>query len=107
MRQANGAKISEQVLQMKQGLFGRNSKNIFNAEKRVEEWPSGYGTKTADGKLELTRNTTTWNEIYTKFKDQAAKDAGVTINSEDDVEAIYLVPYKIFKKQWNASRSSC
>ena len=77
------------------GAVWTNNKNIFNAEKRVEEWPSGYGTKTADGKLELTRNTTTWNEIYTKFKDQAAKDAGVTINSEDDVEAIYLVPYKI------------
>ena len=77
------------------GAVWTDNKNIFNAGNRVEEWPSGYGTKTADGKLELTRNTTTWNEIYTKFKDQAAKNAGVTINSKDDVEAIYLVPYKI------------
>ena len=77
------------------GAVWTDNKNIFNAGNSVEEWPSGYGTKTADGKLELTRNTTTWNEIYTKFKDQAAKNAGVTINSKDDVEAIYLVPYKI------------
>ena len=77
------------------GAVWTDNKNIFNAGNRVEEWPSGYGTKTADGKLELTRNTTTWNEIYEKFKDQAAENAGVTINSKDDVEAIYLVPYKI------------
>ena len=31
------------------GAVWTNNKNIFNAEKRVEEWPSGYGTKTADG----------------------------------------------------------
>ena len=34
MRQANGAKISEQVLQMKQGLFGRIIK-ISSMQKNV------------------------------------------------------------------------
>ena len=79
------------------GGIWTGNKNIFDAQTRVVTWPSGYGTKTADGKLLLTRDTNTWNTIFTVYRDDAAKKAGVQNLQTKDVEAIYLVPYKISK----------
>ena len=57
-------------------------------------WPSGYGTPNKDG-LKLDKNTAVWNDIFEAFKTKVEADNGVGSLTEDQVDSITLVPYKV------------
>lgn len=57
-------------------------------------WPTGYGT-TSEGGLVLTKGTTEWNAIFEAFKTKVEADNGVGSLTNDDVDSITLVPYKV------------
>ena len=57
-------------------------------------WPTGFGTPNTDG-LKLDKNTAVWNDIFEAFKTKVEADNGVGSLTEDQVDSITLVPYKV------------
>lgn len=68
-----------------------NSKNVKPDDVT---WPTGYGTPNKDG-LKLDKNTDKWNDIFQAFKTKVEADNGVGSLTEDQVDSITLVPYKV------------
>lgn len=68
-----------------------NSKNVKPDDVT---WPTGYGTPNKDG-LKLDKNTDEWNDIFQAFKTKVEADNGVGSLTEDQVDSITLVPYKV------------
>lgn len=57
-------------------------------------WPTGFGTPSTDG-LKLNKGSTEWNDIFKAFREKVEKDNGVGSLTEDQVDSITLVPYKV------------
>lgn len=68
-----------------------NSKNVKPDDVT---YPTGYGTPNKDG-LKLDKNTDEWNDIFQAFKTKVEADNGVGSLTEDQVDSITLVPYKV------------
>ena len=74
-----------------------NNKNLYSPSEYVVSMPTGM-VEQPDGSWLLPKNSTysqDYTAIYTAYIAQLEKDLGVTLNSVDDIEAIYLTPYKI------------
>lgn len=71
----------------------QNTTEIQNDSSRVT-WPTGFGTPNKDG-LELNKGSTEWNDIFKAFKEKVEADNGVGSLTEDQVDSITLVPYKV------------
>ena len=80
------------------GATWTNDKNIFSPGSYVVSMPSGMVAQ-GDGSWLLPKDSYSqdYTAIYTAYKAQLEKELGVTLNSEADIEAIYLTPYKISK----------
>ena len=57
-------------------------------------WPTGFGTPSTDG-LKLNKGTAEWNAIFEAFKTEVETDNEVGSLTEDQVDSITLVPYKV------------
>lgn len=75
------------------GSYG-NVENSKDVQPDDVTWPSGYGTPNKDG-LKLDKNTDEWNDIFEAFKTKVEADNGVGSLTEDQVDSITLVPYKV------------
>ena len=72
-------------------------KNLFNPNQYVVGMPEGM-VKQDDGSWLLPKNETymqDYEAIFKTYKAELQEDLGITLESVDDIEAIYLVPYKI------------
>ena len=81
------------------GATWTNNKNIFNPGAYVVDMPTGF-EKQADGSWLMPKNDTyaqDYTAIYNAYKAELEKELQVTLDSEADIEAIYLTPYKISK----------
>ena len=72
----------------------RYVENCFTVSTTDVIWPKGYGTPNKDG-LELNKNTDEWNAIFDAFKEKVEADNGGISLTEDEVDSITLVPYKV------------
>ncbi len=74
-----------------------NNKNIFTPGSYVTGMPSGL-TAQGDGSWKLTKQAypTDFSAIFNAYKTKLQEELKVTL-TEDDIEAIYLTPYKISK----------
>lgn len=74
-----------------------SGKNIFNPGQYVQSMTSGM-VKQADGSWLMPKSSyaSDYKSIYKAYKTQLEKELGVTL-TEDDIEEIYLTPYKISK----------
>ena len=72
----------------------RYVENCFTVSTTDVIWPKGYGTPNKDG-LELNKNSTEWNAIFDAFKEKVEADNGGISLTEDEVDSITLVPYKV------------
>lgn len=74
-----------------------NNKNIFNPGQYVQGMTSAM-TKQDDGSwlMPMASYASDYKSIYRAYKTQLENELGVEL-SEDDIEAIYLIPYKISK----------
>ena len=68
-----------------------NSKNV---QPDDVTWPTGFGTPSTDG-LKLNKGTAEWNAIFEAFKTEVETDNEVGSLTEDQVDSITLVPYKV------------
>ena len=80
------------------GATWTNDKNIFSPGSYLVSMPSGMVAQ-GDGSWLLPKDSYSqdYTAIYIAYKAQLEKELGVTLNSEADIEAIYLTPYKISK----------
>lgn len=82
-------------------------KNVFKPAPYIKSMP---GTKQSDGSYLLPKkgNETHYDAIYNAYKSELAKDLGIQESefSEDDIEEIYLVPYKISINNWTGDRKT-
>ena len=81
------------------GATWTKNKNVFNPGAYVTGMPKDM-VKQADGSWFLPKNDTysqDYTTIFDAYKKELEKDLGVTLASVDDIEAIYLIPYKISK----------
>lgn len=72
----------------------RYVENCFTVSTTDVIWPKDYGTPNKDG-LELNKNTDEWNAIFDAFKEKVEADNGGISLTEDEVDSITLVPYKV------------
>lgn len=74
-----------------------NNKNVFNPGAYVTEM-LGETTKQSDGSwlLNKTQYENVYSDIYNAYKEQLKTELSLDIDL-DDIEAIYLIPYKISK----------
>ena len=72
----------------------RYVENCFTVSTTDVTWPTGFGTPNKDG-LELNKNTDEWNAIFDAFKEKVEADNGGISLTEDQVDSITLVPYKV------------
>lgn len=74
-----------------------SNKNIFNPGQYVQSMTSGM-VKQADGSWLMPKSSyaSDYKSIYRAFKAQLEEELGVTL-TEDDIEEIHLIPYKISK----------
>ncbi len=74
-----------------------SGKNIFNPGQYVQGMTSGM-VKQDDGSWLMPKSSyaSDYKSIYKAYKTQLEKELGVTL-TEDDIEEIYLTPYKISK----------
>ncbi len=74
-----------------------SGKNIFNPGQYVQGMTSGM-VKQTDGSWLMPKSSyaSDYKSIYKAYKTQLEKELGVTL-TEDDIEEIYLTPYKISK----------
>lgn len=76
--------------------YDSKNKNIFSPASHIISMP---GPKQDDGSYLLPKenNSSHYSAIYNAYKEELAKDFGTDVNnfSEKDIEAIYLIPYKI------------
>ncbi len=79
------------------GATWTDNKNIFNPGQYVVSLTSSM-VKQSDGSYTLPKESYLrhWQSIYNAYKTQLEEELGVTL-SFDDIEEIYLVPYKISK----------
>ncbi len=70
-------------------------KNIFNPSQYIRTMADGM-TQQSDGSWLLDKGTyrNAYQEIFNAYKEDL-KSQGITVESADDIEAIYLNPYKI------------
>ncbi len=68
--------------------------NSWDVQPNDVTWPTGFGTPNTDG-LKLDKNTAVWNDIFEAFKTKVEADNGVGSLTEDQVDSITLVPYKV------------
>lgn len=68
--------------------------NSWDVQPNDVTWPTGFGTPNKDG-LELNKNTDEWNAIFDAFKEKVEADNGGISLTEDQVDSITLVPYKV------------
>ena len=78
----------------KQSATNASVENSMSVQPDDVTWPSGYGTPNKDG-LKLDKNTAVWNDIFEAFKTKVEADNGVGSLTEDQVDSITLVPYKV------------
>lgn len=78
----------------KQSATNASVENSMSVQPDDVTWPSGYGTPNKDG-LKLDKNTDEWNDIFEAFKTKVEADNGVGSLTEDQVDSITLVPYKV------------
>ena len=80
------------------GATWKDDKNIFSPIAYVLTMPDGM-VDNKDGTWELPKEkfSTHFTAIFTAYKAKLESDLGVTLDSEDEIEAIYLTPYKISK----------
>lgn len=73
-----------------------NDKNVFNPAPYVTSMP---GTAQGNGSYLLPKegNEDHYQAVLDTYKDELEKDLGVELKSINDIEAIYLTPYKISK----------
>lgn len=77
-----------------------NDRNVFSPSRYVVSWPDG--TKHNDGVSWLMPKAqygTHYQAIYNAYKTQLESELGVTLE-EEDIEAIYLTPYKISRNNY-------
>ena len=76
-----------------------SNKNLFNPSSYVVAMPEGMEQQ-ENGSWLMPKNATysqDYTAIFDAYKDELQKQLGVTLTSVDDIEAIYLTPYKISK----------
>ena len=78
----------------KQSATNASVENSMSVQPDDVTWPSGYGTPNKDG-LKLDKNTAVWNDIFKAFKTKVEADNGGGSLTEDQVDSITLVPYKV------------
>lgn len=73
-----------------------NNKNVFNPAPYVTSMP---GTAQGNGSYLLPKkdNEDHYQAILDTYKEELEEDLGVKLEKIDDIEAIYLTPYKISK----------
>ena len=71
-------------------------KNLFSPGAYVVGMPTGF-VKQADGSwlMPKANYSAHYTAIFDAYRAELQESLGVTINSVDDIEAIYLIPYKI------------
>ena len=74
-----------------------NKKNIFaNVGSYVRTMPDGNGLlENGSWLLPKAKYSNDYKLIFNAWKVQLENELGVTLNSPDDIKAIYLIPYKI------------
>ena len=89
------------------GATWTDDKNIFSPGAYVVSMPEGM-VKQDDGSWLMPRTATDSNgneidyssdysAIYNAYKSELEKELGIKLTSDNDIEAIYLIPYKISK----------
>lgn len=78
------------------GATWTNDKNIFSPLAYVRSMPDDMVDQ-EDGMWLLPKDKypAHFTAIYNAYKSALGKELGITLESEDDIKAIYLVPYKI------------
>ena len=81
------------------GATWTSNKNLFDPSSYVVSMPDGM-VQQEDGSWLLPKNddySQDYTAIYEAYRDELQKELEVTLDSVDDIEAIYLTPYKISK----------
>lgn len=80
------------------GAVWTNNKNIFNPSDYVVSWPDGTPHSGESWLMPKEGNEKHYRAIYDKYRAtlEAESELGVTLDY-DDIEEIYLTPYKISK----------
>lgn len=73
-----------------------NNKNVFTPSQYVVSWPDGTAHNGESWLMPRSGYENHYQAIFNAYKDKLEKELGVALEN-DDIEAIYLVPYKISK----------
>lgn len=81
------------------GASWTNDKNVFSPSRYVVSWPDGTAHNGVSWLMPKAQYGTHYQAIYNAYKTQLESELGVTLE-EEDIEAIYLTPYKISRNNY-------